>query len=257
MVFYFTGTGNSLYIARQIENDPVSIPQVIHNENQAFSADSIGIVAPVYGHEVPQMVKDFMEKAIFHTNYFYMILTYGNRHGGAAELAKKLCDDCGIAVNYINVIMMVDNWLPSFDMNEQLKMNKRIDERMAVILADLNGKMDMIPDVTDADRAAHQQFLAAMSHMPPDAWQHLLRVSDTCIGCGICEKVCPSASIHVMNGKAVHTPGHCQTCLACVHACPQKAIGLTIPEKNPNARYRNEHVSLQEIIHANNQIRRY
>lgn len=186
-----------------------------------------------------------------------MILTYGNRHGGAAELAKKLCDDCGITVNYINVIMMVDNWLPSFDMNEQLKMNKRIDERMAVILADPNGKTDMIPDVTDADRAAHQQFLAAMSHMPPDAWQHLLRVSDTCIGCGICEKVCPSASIHVMNGKAVHTPGHCQTCLACVHACPQKAIGLTIPEKNPNARYRNEHVSLQEIIHANNQIRRY
>ena len=257
MVFYFTGTGNSLYIARQIEDDPVSIPQVMHNESQEFSADSIGIVAPVYGHEVPQMVKDFMEKAIFHTNYFYMILTYGNRHGGAAELAKKLCDECGIAVNYINVIMMVDNWLPSFDMNEQLKMNKRIDERLAVILAELNGKTDMIPDVTDADRAAHQQFLAAMSHMPPDAWQHLLRVSDTCIGCGICEKVCPSASIHVMNGKAVHTLGHSQTCLACVHACPQKAIGLTIPEKNPNARYRNEHVSLQEIIHANNQIRRY
>ena len=60
MVFYFTGTGNSLYITRQIEDEPVSIPQVIHNENQAFSADSVGIVAPVYGHEVPQMVKDFM-----------------------------------------------------------------------------------------------------------------------------------------------------------------------------------------------------
>ncbi|MFR7986458.1 hypothetical protein [Zhenpiania hominis] len=53
--------------------------------------------------------------------------------------------------------------------------------------------------------------------------------------------------------RAVFTPGNCQTCLACAHACPQKAIGLTIPEKNPQARYRNEHVSLQDIIQANHQ----
>lgn len=46
-----------------------------------YSADSIGIVAPVYGHELPQMVKDFLKKTTFHTGYFYMILTYGNRHG--------------------------------------------------------------------------------------------------------------------------------------------------------------------------------
>ena len=46
MVFYFTGTGNSLYIAKQIEEFPISIPQIIHTEKQTYSADSIGIVAP-------------------------------------------------------------------------------------------------------------------------------------------------------------------------------------------------------------------
>lgn len=51
--------------------------------------------------------------------------------------------------------------------------------------------------------------------------------------------------------QAIHND--CQTCLACVHACPQKIIGLTIPEVNPNARYRNEHISLQDIIEANSQ----
>lgn len=101
MIFYFTGTGNSLYVAKQLEENPISIPQVIHQANLEFSADSIGIVAPVYGHEVPPMVQDFLKKAVFHTNYFYMILTYGNRHGGAAELAKQLCENCGITVNYI------------------------------------------------------------------------------------------------------------------------------------------------------------
>ncbi|MDO5349150.1 MAG: EFR1 family ferrodoxin, partial [Lachnospiraceae bacterium] len=186
-----------------------------------------------------------------HTKYFYIILTYGNRHGGAAELAKNLCDECGIFVNYINVIQMVDNWLPSFDMEEQKKIDKKVEEQLTGILADLNARKNMISEVTDTDRAAHQQFLDRMSQMPKDAWQHLLRIEETCIGCGICEQVCPSASIHVERGRAVHISGNCQTCLACAHACPQKAVKLTVPEKNPNARYRNEHVSLKDIIEAN------
>lgn len=103
MLFYFIGTGNSLFVARQIEEHPISIPQVIHWENLEFSAERIGVAAPIYGHEVPPMVKEFLKRGTFH------------------------------------------------------------------------------------------------------------------------------------------------------HACPQKAIGLTIPEKNPQARYRNEHVSLQDIIQANHQ----
>lgn len=253
MVFYFTGTGNSLYIAKQLEESPVSIPQAMKQQLLEFTAERIGIVAPVYGHEMPQMVKDFLKKAAFHTDYFYIILTYGNRHSSAAELAKQVCEECGVTVNYINVIQMVDNWLPGFDMNEQKGIDKHIPQQLAPILADLNAKKNAISPVTDADRAAHQQFLSRMSQMPADAWQHLLRVTDACIGCGICEKVCPSASIRVENGKAVYRAGNCQTCLACVHACPQKAIGLNIPEKNPDARYRNEHISLQELITANNQ----
>ncbi len=164
MVFYFTGTGNSLYIAKQIEETPISIPQIAHRKKQEYFADSIGIVAPVYGHEVPAMVKDFLKNAVFHTDYFYMILTYGNRHGGAAELAKQLCDACGIAVNYINVIMMADNWLPSFDMNEQREIDKKVEEEnMAAILTDLAERKSMISAVTDTDRAAHQQFLDRMT----------------------------------------------------------------------------------------------
>lgn len=231
MVFYFTGTGNSLYIAKQLDDEPISIPQVIHQKDLEFTSDKIGIVAPIYGHEVPEMVKDFLNKACFHTEYFYMILTYGNRHGGAAELAKQLCDSCGIAVQYINVIRMVDNWLPGFDMEKQRRLDKNIDGQLTVILRDIKEEKCMISG-------------------PADLWQHLIQIHDNCIGCGICEKVCPTASIHVTDRKAEYVPGKCQTCLACVHACPQKAIGLTIPEKNSQARYRNEHISLQEIIKA-------
>ena len=86
---------------------------------------------------MPPMVKEFLKKAVLHTNYFYMVLTYGNRHGGAAELAKQFCENCGITVNYINVICMVDNWLPSFDMDEQKNIDKKVEEHIAAIQADI------------------------------------------------------------------------------------------------------------------------
>lgn len=35
MVFYFTATGNSLYVAKQIEAVPVAIPQVMGQEKPA------------------------------------------------------------------------------------------------------------------------------------------------------------------------------------------------------------------------------
>ena len=126
MVFYFTGTGNSLYIAKQLDSHPLSIPQVLRQSKTEFTDEKIGIVAPIYGHEVPEMVKEFMRKTDFRTDYFYMILTYGNRHEGAAELVEQLCKSCGITASYINVIRMVDNWLPAFDMEEQRKEEKHV-----------------------------------------------------------------------------------------------------------------------------------
>lgn len=251
MIFYFTATGNSLYAAKYLGKQTISIPRVINNEKQVYEADQIGIVCPVYGHEVPPMVKEFLRKAEFKTDYFYMVLTYGNRHGGAAELAKELCEDCGIHPAYINVLLMVDNWLPGFDMNEQVKTDKKVEEQLERIKNDLENRRRWISEVTETDRAAHAQFMANQAKLPADLWQHLVHVGDNCTGCGICTKVCPSGSLHIENGKAAHVSGNCQACLACVHSCPSGAMGLSIPEKNPHARYRNEHIGLKEIIESN------
>lgn len=251
MVFYFTGTGNSLYAARQLEAEPVSIPQVMRGREREFTADSIGIVSPVYGHEVPPMVKDFLRESTFETGYFYIILTYGCRHGGAAELAKELCVECGVRVDYINTLHMADNWLPAFDMDAERAMDKHIPEQLAAITADVKARRHAISPVTDNDRAAHQEYLRNVSGVPEAMWQNLVVVTERCVGCGLCTRVCPADCMVLENGRAKHIPGNCQDCLACAHACPHKAIALAMPEKNPNARYRNEHVTLQDLIAAN------
>ena len=46
LLFYFTATGNSLYVAKQLENDPISIPQELRKANRHYISDSIGIVCP-------------------------------------------------------------------------------------------------------------------------------------------------------------------------------------------------------------------
>ncbi len=169
MIFYFTGTGNSLYVAQELEENPLSIPQIMKKgEPMRFEADRIGIVTPVYGHEVPAMVKDFLHQAHFQTEYFYMILTYGNRHGGAAELASQLCEECGITASYINVMLMVDNWLPLFDMDEQRKLDKNIEGQLQIIRQDLAQRKVWLSPVTKQDAGTRPELASHIEN--PDQY---------------------------------------------------------------------------------------
>lgn len=252
MVFFFTATGNSLYIAKQLESEPISIPQIMKQNSLTFEADKIGIVCPIYGHEMPKMVKEFVRKATFKTDYFYIILTYGALHGGAAELANDYLKSVGKKAQYIASIVMVDNFLPNFNMTEQCAIDKKIPENLARIKSDIDNKKCRIEKAGFKNRMIHKGYLMMVKGQDETVWAKF-KVEDNCVGCETCAKVCPSASIKLENGKAVHTMKNCQACYACVHACPQKAIKFTIPEKNPEARYRNGNITLEEIIKANNQ----
>ena len=134
LVFYFTGTGNCLYVARKFAENPLSIPQIIRQDKLEFEADEIGIVYPIYGHLAPQMVQEFIRKARLKAPYLFSILTYGNRKCSATELWNNLATENGTRFDYITTLKMVDNFLPSFDMNEQVKIDKQEDKQIAEIM---------------------------------------------------------------------------------------------------------------------------
>ncbi|MCC2253723.1 EFR1 family ferrodoxin [Ruminococcus sp. CLA-AA-H200] len=255
MVFYFTGTGNSLYAAKQIGKELISIPQAIHKKEQKWRADEIGIVCPVYGHEMPAMVKEFLKKAEFQTDYLFIVLTYGNIHGGAAKLAQKELERSGKRADYINTVEMVDNFLPAFDMDEQTasEPEKQIEKHLARICSDIREHRKWIQPASEADRAWHRKYLEYQKALQAEQRPHIYHVTEECIGCGICMRVCPAGCIYLKEQRAVHTMENCQMCMACIHHCPENAIRLTIPEKNPLARYHNEHIRLTEIVKANEQ----
>ena len=47
-----------------------------------------------------------------------------------------------------------------------------------------------------------------------------------CIGCGICQKVCPTGAIQVTNHLARVDHALCTGCGACVEKCPVKIIRI-------------------------------
>jgi ferredoxin len=73
-----------------------------------------------------------------------------------------------------------------------------------------------------------------------------------------CERVCPHKNFR-LGSEGLEFSGNCEYCLACVHACPQKALTLRSTregwpgERNPEARYRHPKVSLADIVRSNKQ----
>ncbi|MBQ7811682.1 MAG: flavodoxin family protein, partial [Bacteroidales bacterium] len=138
IVFYFTATGNSLFVARELGGENIiSIPQALKNDKLEYEADEIGIVYPIYGHMPPNIVKDFLKAARLKADYFFAVLTYGNNRGASPEVWDEFATSCGYKFNYITTVLMVDNWLHAFDMNEQMKIDKKIPEQLERIHADL------------------------------------------------------------------------------------------------------------------------
>lgn len=72
-------------------------------------------------------------------------------------------------------------------------------------------------------------------------------VSDACTRCGICMRVCPAGNIRLTD--RITFGDQCKVCYACIHNCPQNAIHL--PDEKSGIRFRNEHVSVPELIRAN------
>ena len=268
IIFYFTGTGNSLYIARQLAGENaelLSIPQMVKRGKYEFEADEIGIVYPIYGHMPPYMVRQFIRKAKLKAEYKFAVLTYGARKCDAVEIWDRISRKADNAFDYINTIIMVDNWLPNFDMNEQLKIDKHIPENLQKITADINSRQHWHEPVTEEERQQHQGFMQRSGLDPEVGFlmksEKFFTVTDVCIDCGICTYVCPRGN-YELTSRGVKTSGDCEFCFACIQNCPQKAIQFikqedgSFPdgtEKNPNARYRNEHISLIDLKRANNQ----
>lgn len=138
-LLYFTGSGNSLYVAKRIGGERLSIPQLIKDNIYEIEDDAVGIIAPTYMGEVPAMVKDYLKKAAFKTDYLFLIATYGNGAANVLEEANKLLK--ARKLDYAKTLLMVDNFIMTFDMDEEKAKipEKNIEGQLEQIISDIDG----------------------------------------------------------------------------------------------------------------------
>lgn len=244
-VLYFTSTGNSLWVARQFTDRPLSIVGLLRTGTFEISDnEAIGIVLPDHVSDLPLPAKEFLAKASLKAPYIFGIVTYGSEIGSTVKelLKHQKCD-------YANSLLMVDNYFPLFNLEEQLKnqSRKKTAEHLAQIVADVQSRRKFI-----SYPGLIKRFVGAAERiMFPLLGQTVKRFSvdhNLCVKCGICAKVCPMDNISYNPWPAY--ADNCIMCGACRQNCPQNAIRYK-GEKD-TLRYRHPDISLTDIINANN-----
>ncbi|OOB79427.1 MAG: hypothetical protein BEN18_04005 [Epulopiscium sp. Nuni2H_MBin001] len=256
-ILYFTATGNSLYVAKSLGGELLSIPQMIKEGRYEFNDDKIGVVFPLYEWSVCSYVAEFLKKATFHTDYLFAIATYGIFAGGVASHVEQLGEEHGYKFSYINKIKMVDNFLPTFSMKKEIENEhkKNIEEQIAAVRKDIENSKEFV--ITEAAvRRKMTQGMVKREEKQKDKTgdkgiKKVVRIEESCTKCGVCTKVCAVNNINLdKESGEISFENKCFSCYACIQNCPSNAIH--IKTERDDSRFRNSHITLAEIIKSNN-----
>lgn len=232
-IYYFTGTGNSLRTAMKIAEkmgETELISMKVDPENvPATDCDTIGFVYPVYHWTVPEPVINFVKKLKINRNaYFFAVANPSFICGFACERMAKLLRKKGADLNYGSFVNSVANYVivyPPFPPAKLMVplMEKKTD-RIAEEIA--QRKERPYPRAGRMVRARFKKFMGPYLDLQQYA-DNPFTVSDECIGCGLCSRVCPCNNIKITDGKPSFQH-HCANCMACVTSCPKRAISYEI-----------------------------
>jgi len=253
-IFYHTGTGNSLWVARRVADELggaelVSIAEC-KDEKTAVSSEIVGLVFPVHIWGVPTPVIRFVNtlKGI-QPGYVFAIAVHAGQVSNTLVQLKTLMAENGLNLSSGFEIAMPSNYIPWGGPGPEEKQRKCFElaqEKIFRIAGRIKEKTDM--PVEKGPLWQRILFTAiyniSFSHVPK--MDKKFWVDDKCDACGICCKVCPAGNITMREGKPVWNH-RCEVCFACLQWCPQEAIQHG--KKTPGyERYHHPEVLLKDML---------
>ncbi len=228
MIYYFSGTGNSEWVAKEIAKNiadyAINIIDIIKSGKGNITItknDSIGLVFPIYAWAAPEVVKLFIEKVKLEDGAFSFAVCTCVEEAGLA--LKKLSKYIKLDSSYS--IFMPNNYIIGSDVDTSEVANKKIQ--------DAKKQIEKISLEIKSKKSNYQVSNGKMpfikSNLIAPAFNKYARdikpfwVEDTCIGCGLCERKCPTDCISLKDNKPVWN-GKCYQCLSCINRCPKQAI---------------------------------
>ena len=250
MILYFSGTGNSLAIARKIAealNDQ-ELPLTEAVQQDLTNEQRIGLVFPTYDFNMPLAVRTLVPQLRISSNaYVFAVITCGGQVGNTIWTLHRLLHKQGIKLAYSHKVSVPDNSALAFGRNPNLQTKKfdRVPARIEQIVSDLQAEHHTL----------HYSWFSFLSWIMglPAMERGMIRTlgpkvnPDKCIGCNTCVRVCPLGNIDLKDKKAI-IGDNCTACLACVHVCPQQAVSTNGRETLKERQYRHPDIKLKDLM---------
>lgn len=207
MILYFSATGDCKYVASRLAEadtqESISIVDCINENRYDFEADMIGIVSPTYDWGLPSIVKEFLEKASFRTEYLFFVSTYGTMPGASGYIANKAIRGRNIDAYYS--VRMVDTWTPIFDLSTPKKVAKYTVKTEAEIDSVIRSVSERHVNKHMPGRtpAFFTELIAEPIYNKNVRRTANFHVEESCIGCGLCERKCPVQAISGLYDAAI------------------------------------------------------
>lgn len=245
VIVYFSGTGNSKYIAEKFA-DRMQIEAHSIEENIDFGqifdkVDTIAVCYPIYGSCVPLIMREFVKKNMqfFERKKLIIFCTQMLFSGDGAKAFTRLIPNCDGRVRYAEHFKMPNNIcnFALFPMTEKEKTKKplRALEKLDKVCSDIQKGV-----VKKRGWNAFSNILGKTQNIAYPKMEAKARASfrtdDSCIGCGLCVKKCPMHNLELVNGK-VKQNGNCTLCYRCVNICPKQSCTVYFTKK-PKKQYK-------------------
>lgn len=234
VIYFFSGTGNSLYAATQIAEgmsgaEIVSVrckPEFVSAEN----ADVIGFVCPVYEWDIPGTMKTFVTNLKINPNaYIFMVATYIAIHGKSFETMAQLLSEKGAHLSYSRALRCVASQCIAYPPFPPEKlMIPYMEKNIKRISREIHDKKQRTyPHMSFLTRKLYPKVMTPYMEVEKE-YDKGFYTDDRCMGCGTCAKVCPTQNISLQNKRPIWNH-HCHGCNACVAYCPTKAVQFKTP----------------------------
>lgn len=238
-IYYFSGTGNSLYIARQLqgkipESKLIPITKLLNNKTIDIDADSVGFVFPIHGMTIPVPVKKFLKKINLKSGkYIFAIATRAGTKCSAFNKINRMLKKQNKILNAHFILNMASND-PKFadykpaTKKELSEIETNINTRLYSIAKIIINKE--ISQEKDSGYLYNSNFLlellvgAGMVYAEHSGGIDYYYADSNCNGCGACAKVCPSKKIVMTEDNPIWQNNvGCYYCYACINYCPKNA----------------------------------
>ena len=243
MIFYFSGTGNTRWVAGQIAEgigeELLSIPDLIRDQRYEFrlsEGERIGFCFPTHGWQPPRIVREFIRQLSIEgtdgaKHFCWALTTCGDNMGElmailAKELAKK-----GLKTEATFTVIMPESYvcLPFMytdpEEKEQLKITQA-KTQLQQIITSVRERRGGVEQLVKGPVPAFFSYVVGSYFNKKMVTDRKFTVdADVCTRCGKCAKICPVDNIQGAPPSWLHQ-GRCTSCLACYHHCPVHAINF-------------------------------